>query len=995
MMVNANSVYPDFVPNQVLTNRQLNQLREYLDQQDRLGRVRLVGAGIVCGLNVTVNSRHHISVTDGFGVGSEGYLLGLEMAERVKTTFTHWRNYTDPDVGEDGEVRYEAWQKAGDSSQQRPILQLTDDASDNALDEKTLDGRVLVLYLERRNEKLDSCLVTDCDSKGVNVHFAVRALLVDKEALQAVTPCESAKGKTIKIPRLHSKLDLAATETAVQIDEAYLDIARDVFNVVLERLTKSYKEYAGMLAIDESLLEFLQNLEDLLFDNPSQYVWDILNDIADAHNEFIEAACGLIQPCISSASFPRHLMLGAFDGGTGYRQAFQPSPLRNVAANDLERVRKLFLRILLMIGNLQPGKGDEIIITPSHTRLYPLGERAMPFYYSSEIEAWWQPQLCCTTRDVWSYFVQQKLESFDYAEASLLRIEGHVGRPCEKAFEQIQKLRAKYNLEFDLLSLPVAKETEDDDTLACLATDIPGMEHMAGVVKGGTFILVCDEQQQVVADFSLAGQIPCCRYLEPTVQLGSIGGHFTDENGSALVGGQVVLLRTNSAFRQTAVTDEKARFLFGKLQPGAYTLRATLRLSTGALVASDTVPVALAAGEEQVINLIGKTAEVIRPGIIRGRTLTEANVAVPNAVVVVKPIGQTQTTGNKGEFEFKALEPGDYTVQASFTAQGNLTAVTRRLKTKPVSVKLDPAEIESVELIFKIPKQATGVLDVQLIDTATKKPITLATVTIRNEASRADTTSLTKPNANTSHFRFAAVAPGSYTIEARATGFMNNTVDGVKVSADKTVKQTLRMIKQRVVIDNPVIINRPELRPLTDRPIVIPRDVPIEHISRNVDKTGEEIRQQVNALFAERFQTYQQMLEVIPESVKRSNAGRLAGQFLRQIMSAEVSDETAFADYTGLTDQALKTLASNSTSETNKPHYQSLVSAASLAMLDRLMLSNPEILSADAEAMLRRVKLTLNKAGIKPAAFKKAWNAKPLRNELLMSSVKRVNTIMR
>ena len=64
--------YPDFVPNQVLTNTQLNQLRTFLDEQNRLTRLRLVGRGIVCGLHawheVVGEVDVELSIGEGFGI---------------------------------------------------------------------------------------------------------------------------------------------------------------------------------------------------------------------------------------------------------------------------------------------------------------------------------------------------------------------------------------------------------------------------------------------------------------------------------------------------------------------------------------------------------------------------------------------------------------------------------------------------------------------------------------------------------------------------------------------------------------------------------------------------------------------------------------------------------------------------------------------------------------------------------------------------------------
>ena len=49
-MLPVNISYPFFEANQVLSNEHLNQLFNYLDEQERLTRTNLIGIGIVCGL---------------------------------------------------------------------------------------------------------------------------------------------------------------------------------------------------------------------------------------------------------------------------------------------------------------------------------------------------------------------------------------------------------------------------------------------------------------------------------------------------------------------------------------------------------------------------------------------------------------------------------------------------------------------------------------------------------------------------------------------------------------------------------------------------------------------------------------------------------------------------------------------------------------------------------------------------------------------------------
>jgi len=70
--------YPVFEANQVLTNAHLNQVFNYLDEQERLTRANLIGIGIVCGLEIrleTTAGAAVIHLSHGCGITSAGYLI--------------------------------------------------------------------------------------------------------------------------------------------------------------------------------------------------------------------------------------------------------------------------------------------------------------------------------------------------------------------------------------------------------------------------------------------------------------------------------------------------------------------------------------------------------------------------------------------------------------------------------------------------------------------------------------------------------------------------------------------------------------------------------------------------------------------------------------------------------------------------------------------------------------------------------------------------------
>src|SRR6187397_1580878 len=69
------NILPQFEANQVLSNSHLNQFIQYLEEQGRLTRNHLLGAGIVSGLDVKRNTAATVSIYEGVGVTSAGYLV--------------------------------------------------------------------------------------------------------------------------------------------------------------------------------------------------------------------------------------------------------------------------------------------------------------------------------------------------------------------------------------------------------------------------------------------------------------------------------------------------------------------------------------------------------------------------------------------------------------------------------------------------------------------------------------------------------------------------------------------------------------------------------------------------------------------------------------------------------------------------------------------------------------------------------------------------------
>ncbi|PKN63121.1 MAG: hypothetical protein CVU57_20870 [Deltaproteobacteria bacterium HGW-Deltaproteobacteria-15] len=467
--------FPHFVPNQLLTDSQLNDLRDYLDRQERLTRIRIAGIGIVCGLHWEIVAGPHLVIHPGFGITSDGYLLEID-ADLTSRTYTHYRTYRDPDVDEDRKTpQYRNWRKSGDFKGQADIIELLHQKAMSVqpapeadpIDTQAQKDRVLVLYLERNPVDLNSCLVTDCNNKGRKIEFNVRALLFPKDTLNKIqdSPREL---KLSHIPRLHTKmpLDALAKITDVsELNEAYRAIVSENMGPLFSNIVSLFENYGKFLNINLNAHEVLDLLRKRIEEiwkstGCNQYHYDLLKDLSCAYNEALTAACTLIPGCFPGNDFPRHLMLGAMDRTPRYRNEFLSSPVRNVIQGDLERVRKLFERIVAMAEGFDPDLPKEIRLTPSHTELHPLGARALPFYYKpgdqedpKSLQSLWQPRLPCTTEELRSYHSKEEKTGFDYLynQSSFIRIEGHLGRESKAAYEEIANLRRKTNVEFEVI----------------------------------------------------------------------------------------------------------------------------------------------------------------------------------------------------------------------------------------------------------------------------------------------------------------------------------------------------------------------------------------------------------------------------------------------------------------------------------------------------------------------------------------------------------------
>jgi len=507
--------YPVFEANQVLTNAHLNQISDYLNEQQRLTRANLAGVGIVCGLEAKFASLSStIRLSKGCGISSEGYLLTVP----DDLALVSYRSYELPN-----DIAYPAL-KNGASGTQFPLWELfpagEPDTTPLGNPSGFLDDKAILLFLELKKTALRNCSPNNCDDKGSTITVTVRPLLINLNNLPDNSPLTLPE---LPLPRVNISIPTHLSD--------YEKVYRDYFTVstggktainrLAEAIEQAYQALKTMLPdLDNTGISQLPS--HFIFPNnttvvPIQYHYDLLRDITAAYHELRSAL--LQQPAIclpDSGWFPRHLVLGSANSTETkpYRTPFYPSPAVASPQQKLGTLRFLFERLNQMVQNFNIPSipAIPIKITPSLFGLKQLSGKAMPFYYKPELKPYWDVVLKASqSRQILSWHddiaspdsVRNPLQ-YDLEPYNFFRIEGHVGKNMLNVGTDLANLIKTNRLPISILYL-------NADAAGNFLDQHYAVEHMAGVMSGCTFIVlyrgIGSNINTVLADFALPYRI--------------------------------------------------------------------------------------------------------------------------------------------------------------------------------------------------------------------------------------------------------------------------------------------------------------------------------------------------------------------------------------------------------------------------------------------------------------------------------------------------------
>lgn len=511
--VNSFSVFEN---NQVLTADQLNSVVSYFDYQQRLTRTKLLGVGIVCGLNIFFG-KANITVTKGVGLTSDGDLAVLENDVIL----------TDLVALDDKKAKYKPFESIiGDGSNVAVWEAVPAKTKVNAelislsaffTNETLASDFMLLIYLSQYQEDTDICSSDECDNKGIIQQSNLKFLLMKKTDYDKIvfdSPCCSENYfdlNEVSIPRvflnendaLFSYNDLRNAYVSVlnNVNNGDLSlsaalgkadgIAQGIFQCYASNGNIPFARARAAERIDITISRrtvknsfnsgalFEAKLKELLSDKGSnniQYVYDFTKEIADAYNEFKESVFELCYSCcIDADAFPKHLALGELVPADEfhtckYRQCFIESPILNHKDDLLQTAMNLYTRIITLISNFKfLSVRDAIKITPSSGINKLLGDRAIPCYYNAQaVASVWNDGKAKRNRinSIKSYdangvkengysTLPQIISPLDYNidDCEFFRIEGHIGREYKQVLASINSLRAGKDLPFDVVGI--------------------------------------------------------------------------------------------------------------------------------------------------------------------------------------------------------------------------------------------------------------------------------------------------------------------------------------------------------------------------------------------------------------------------------------------------------------------------------------------------------------------------------------------------------------
>lgn len=426
-----------------------------------------------------------------------------------------------------------------------------------------LKAYCLIMYWDIQPKDRKSC-IDSCDGTGSDMDFKMRFFMISETDLKVIwlnmTPASSSGGNFSQLfpflTRLHKAQALDTMEQPGHLYDAWKKVVKDAIGTasvpgnIPTAVVGALNGQSSAPTATQLQAQLMAVFNALTAGPPThepelQYFNDYLCDLVATVNEIAALSTqSVLTLCPDESLFPTFISLGNINNQVNAtakcRMPFYRLPLEGASDSSADKLAFLQEKLLCLI------KGNEpmlpivpeiptpkmvVRISGSDFKSLPLSEQAIPFYYKdiAGLRDKWNFELTRAGRQA---FIQsyedndatktypRNILCYDLKGEMFFRIEGHLDMALSTGVTAIENLRKDLNLPFKLVLLRLSPKLNisysgtDPNVLEILnymqfsefAKDHPGMEHMAGVPTGGTFIVVFKEE--VNQDFQKALESP-------------------------------------------------------------------------------------------------------------------------------------------------------------------------------------------------------------------------------------------------------------------------------------------------------------------------------------------------------------------------------------------------------------------------------------------------------------------------------------------------------
>lgn len=476
------NIYPVFEADQVLSQKDLNNVVSHLEEQDRITRKNLTGLGIVCGLELSYPTESSVKISCGTAITSLGFQINWE-----EKLFNHYHEYELSDQFLKPDYTREPHLNAifKHSAKYEPIKKcfelLTPEAAADdkiVLTKEFLNDKLIVLLLEVTLIDQKNCVTTNCDDKGKRMEFNIRPLLIPLEGNEELMAKYNPHTYYTKLsfPRYNVPYKEIITGSAVldqfrkAYDPSYLVNISNAIAYAYNDFKDAFQTEINLPALQNCKTQIENTVNSYKTSINIQYLWDWISDIVHAYNEIADykevnpSVC-----CVNEGLFPFHVVLGGRGEEFGaYRTPFTAT--LNTSKKEQSKLKKLsilFERLAYIINSFSIERNVPIKITPSLYGNTPLSDKAIPYYYSSipHLNTKWNPALTLKQQNdtIMSYHAykgeytgKEEIKTpllFDIEPYNFFRVEGHIGKNYKTALKEITLIKDSNGLPFKITAL--------------------------------------------------------------------------------------------------------------------------------------------------------------------------------------------------------------------------------------------------------------------------------------------------------------------------------------------------------------------------------------------------------------------------------------------------------------------------------------------------------------------------------------------------------------